>query len=111
MSKMTWILYALALAASQAGRALADDPGEAVYKTTCITCHGADGKGALPGMPDFTQKSGVLSASDLVLLKRITEGYQSANSPMAMPPKGGDPSLTDEQIRLVLSHLRHEFGR
>ncbi len=111
MSKEMWIICALALGASQANRALADDPGATVYKTTCVTCHGANGKGLLPGMPDFTKKDGVLSASDVVLLKRITEGYQSANSPMAMPPKGGNPSLTDEQIRLVLSYLRHEFGK
>jgi len=27
-----------------------------------------------------------------------------------MPPKGGDPSLTDPQIRDVLAYLRREFA-
>lgn len=67
-------------------------------------------RGVLPGTLDFTKKGGVLSSPDAVLLQRITNGYQSPGSPMAMPPKGGDSSLTEEQIEDVVSYIKHVFG-
>lgn len=85
--------------------------GEQIYGSTCIACHGADGKGVLPGTPDFTDKGGRLSKSDEVLLRHITEGFQSPGSPMAMPAKGGNPSLTPSEISEVLSYLRKQFSR
>ena len=90
--------------------AAAQDSGAAVYGRTCIACHGADGAGVLPGVPDFTKPGGALSQPDAALIERITKGYQSPGSPLAMPPKGGEPSLTDPQIRCVLAYLRREFG-
>lgn len=84
--------------------------GEAIYGRSCIACHGADGAGVLPGVPDFTAPGGLLTQPDAVLIERITKGYQSPGSPLAMPPKGGDPSLTAQQIRDVLAYLRKEFG-
>ena len=106
----------LPLLAACAGMALApalaaaQDVGAAVYGRTCIACHGADGAGVLPGVPDFTKPGGALSQPDAALIERITKGYQSPGSPLAMPPKGGDPSLTDPQIRDVLAYLRREFA-
>jgi len=90
--------------------AAAQDSGAAVYSRTCIACHGADGAGVLPGVPDFTKPGGLLTKSDAVLIERITMGYQSPGSPMAMPAKGGDPNLTAQQVRDVLIFLRKEFG-
>ena len=29
--------------------------GEEIYAQTCVACHGADGKGALPGVPSFSR--------------------------------------------------------
>src|SRR5574341_648704 len=89
------------------GQALAGGPdGKSVYEGTCIACHGANGKGAIPGAGDFTAPGGALSRSDAVLKKRITEGFQSPGSPMAMPPKGGNPTLTDQDIDAVILYLR-----
>lgn len=99
------------LGVTGAGVAIADDSGEAVYKKTCTTCHGANGKGMLPGVPDLTNKAGVLSQPDDLLVKRITTGYQSPGSPMAMPPKGGNPQLTEAQLREALRYIRAQFGK
>mgnify|MGYP003624242363 CR=1 FL=1 len=85
--------------------------GKEIYSKTCIACHGANGKGTLPGAPDFTKLDGPLSKSDEILLQNITEGFQSPGSPMAMPAKGGDASLTVVDIRAVLSYLREGFGK
>lgn len=80
--------------------------GQDIYKQTCIACHGADGKGTLPGAPDFTNAKGPLRQSDEVLIKRVTEGFKSPGSPMAMPAKGGNAALTDADIVEVIRYLR-----
>ncbi len=80
--------------------------GKAVYNQTCIACHGADGKGTLPGAPDFSSAKGPLSQTDDILVKHVTDGFQSPGSPMAMPAKGGNTALTDADIRAVVKYLR-----
>ena len=110
MKKSTWAVCGVVLGSILATPGFAADPGQAIYQAHCSVCHGADGKGAIPGTQDFTKKGGVLSLSDAVLLERITNGYQQAGSPMAMPPKGGDPSLTEQQIKQVIAYLRSTFG-
>lgn len=85
--------------------------GKAVYESTCIACHGADGAGTIPGTPDFTKKSGPLSKPDAVLLKNMTEGFQSPGSALAMPPKGGNPNLSAEELTAVLQYMRGTFDR
>lgn len=84
--------------------------GEAVYRRSCIACHGADGRGALPGVPDFTRADSRLGKSDAVLISNITNGLQSPGSPMAMPAKGGDAALNEGDIEAVLGYLRQTFG-
>ena len=84
--------------------------GKEIYQQTCIACHGATGTGSLPGVPNFTKKDGRLSKSDKVLLEHITSGFQSTGSAMAMPPKGGNPSLSDKNIKDTLKYIRKQFG-
>lgn len=85
--------------------------GKDIFHGTCSACHGSDGKGAFPGTPDFTSSTGPLSKSDDVLIDHITNGFQSPGSPMAMPPKGGNPNLDADSIKAVLSYLRETFGK
>jgi len=82
--------------------------GEQIYKQTCVACHGADGSGAIPGVPKFKEQ---LSKSDEILLKNIKNGFQSDGSTMAMPPKGGNPNLSDQDMREALSYIRNNFGK
>lgn len=86
-----------------------DNAGKTVYQGTCIACHGPDGKGVLPGVPDFTAPNSPLNQKDEVLIKHITEGFQAPDSPMAMPARGGNPSLTDAQISEALAYIRKTF--
>ena len=85
--------------------------GMETYEKTCIACHGNDGKGTLPGTPDFTSSEGVLSKTDEVLIDHITNGFQSAGSPMAMPPRGGNANLSAKDISAVLKYIREAFGK
>lgn len=84
--------------------------GKSIYESTCIACHGADGKGSLPGMPDFTDKRGRLSKSDGELLTNITNGFKSPSSLMAMPAKGGNPDLTSADMEAVLKYIGEQFA-
>jgi len=88
----------------------AADRGEEVYNQTCVACHGSDGTGAMPGTPDFRAPDGVLSKPDAVLMDHILNGFQAPDSPMAMPAKGGNPGLSEADVRAVLAYLHREFG-
>ncbi len=83
--------------------------GSDIYAQTCIACHGANGKGTVPGAPNFSRSGGVLSQSDEVLLDHVKNGFKSAGSPMAMPARGGNASLNDADIRGVIEYLKSEF--
>lgn len=85
--------------------------GSAIYNQTCVACHGADGKGAIPGAPDFTDPNGSLTHGDEHLAEAIEHGKQSPGAPIAMPPKGGNANLTKQDIRAVLIYLHHAFGK
>ena len=95
-----------------AGPSAAGDPakGKTLYEGTCIACHGPDGKGAFDGVPDFTKKGGRLAKADDVLLDHIKNGFQSPGSFMAMPPRGGNPDLSDRDLADILAYIRHQFG-
>ncbi len=84
--------------------------GKKLYSQTCVACHGANGKGALPGVSNFTTADGPLSKSDAELTKSITEGFATPGAALSMPAKGGIPSLTDDDMRALIAYLRSEFG-
>lgn len=83
--------------------------GADIYAQTCIACHGGNGKGVVPGAPDFTNKNGRLSKTDKTLLNSLQNGLQSPGSPMAMPAKGGNSALTQTDLKNVLEYLRETF--
>ncbi len=84
--------------------------GEEAYGQVCVACHSADGKGSVPGAPDFTDPDGPMAQSDSILLDHIRNGFKSPNSPMAMPPRGGDPNLSQAEMEAVLEYMRDSFG-
>lgn len=85
--------------------------GGRIYAQTCVACHGRDGAGVLPGMPDLRAPGGRLSQSDSALLRNMINGIQSPGSPMPMPARGGNPNLTDQDMADVLAYLRATFER
>jgi cytochrome c5 len=101
----------LAAEPADAGTEASDVDGKAVFGQTCVACHGVDGKGAIPGAPDFTASTGPLSKPDGILLRHMIDGFKSPGSPMAMPPRGGNPSLSDDDLRAALAYIRANFGK
>lgn len=84
--------------------------GRRVYQSTCIACQGRDGRGAVAGAPDFTKNGGVLAKPHQVMVDHIKNGFREPGAPMAMPPKGGNASLTDQDLDNVHAYLHHQFG-
>ena len=107
------LLVALAAAGTAHAADCRDAPGDwragsAIYHKTCVACHGEDGHGTRRGMPDLT--SGVMAYSSNSLAAHIEHGFRGAGRPLAMPPKGGNPDLTADDIVNVLAYLHHAFG-
>ncbi len=84
--------------------------GQEIFNSTCISCHGGNGKGTIPGVPDFTQSGGRLAKSDAILFKHIRDGFQSPGNAMVMPSRGGNPMLSDNDLKSVLKYLHSQFG-
>ena len=85
--------------------------GEMVYEETCIACHGETGQGELPGVPDFTStEENRLAKSEETLIEHVIDGFETPGAELAMPPKGGNPDLTEEDVHDVVFYLRKQFG-
>ncbi|MFA6901761.1 MAG: cytochrome c [Gallionellaceae bacterium] len=96
-------LSSLAVFASDA------EHGKSIYNATCAVCHGIDGTGEMPGVSDLTKEGGGLHQDDRILLSRMLNGYQDPGSGMVMPPRGGNPALTESDLKDVLQYMRREF--
>ncbi len=84
--------------------------GKQKFEAVCASCHGVDGKG-LPGLgKDLTTSPFVKSQTDEQLVEFIKKGRDASDpantTGVAMPPKGGDPSLTDDQLRAIVAYIR-----
>lgn len=85
--------------------------GESVYQTNCVACHGTDGTGVIPGTPNFASaKSPLATKTKDELLQSILNGFQSKGSSTAMPAKGGNPALSEQEIRGALDYLLATFS-
>ncbi|WP_198246274.1 c-type cytochrome [methane-oxidizing endosymbiont of Gigantopelta aegis] len=85
-----------------------------IYEANCAACHGSDGTGSISGIPDLTQvagfKRGRDSDSELFRhIKHVKNGLKTPKSPLAMPAKGGNPNLTEQEIIEVLKYMREKF--
>ena len=84
--------------------------GKVIYHETCVACHGENGRGAVPGAPDFLKKGGALSKTHAVMMRHIKYGFHEDGVPLAMPPKGANPSLTDQDLEDVHAYLHQRYG-
>jgi mono/diheme cytochrome c family protein len=101
---------AIAVLVTPAGAMAGDaENGATVFDSTCVACHAEDGKGAFPGIPDFTKAGGRLAQSDEQLFQSIKFGMQTPGSIMPMPELGGNPDITDQQVRDVIAYLKATF--
>ncbi|RME43110.1 MAG: hypothetical protein D6791_16260, partial [Chloroflexi bacterium] len=50
------------------------EQGKAIFEQNCVTCHGPDGKGVVPGTPDFTNVEWMAGQSPSDFFQVVTEG-------------------------------------
>lgn len=89
-----------------AGDRMAIAKGTVKFGKTCATCHGADAKG-MPNLgKDLTVSEFFRDSTDQELLEFVKTGRPATETAAEMPPKGGFPDLTDEDILNVIKYVR-----
>ena len=83
--------------------------GQALF-ASCAACHGPTGEG-IPGLgKDLTSSEFVADKTDDELVNFIKVGRDPSDplntTGIAMPPKGGNPALSDEDLFNILAYLR-----
>jgi disulfide bond formation protein DsbB len=103
---------AAALAAAGGDAELAEfiAHGTKVYAGTCFACHGKDGRG-LPSLgKDLVNSSFCKSLDDDALLAFVKRGRDPSDplntTKILMPPKGGNPALSDDDLLDVIAYVR-----
>jgi disulfide bond formation protein DsbB len=84
--------------------------GQAQYLQSCATCHGANGQGMPhqgPSLLDSTFVSGTADAELADFLKRGRLPTEPGSvMRLYMPPRGGNPSLSDDDLSDIVKHMR-----
>ena len=90
----------------------AGDPeaGKELFDQVCIACHGPGGEGIEGLGKPFTTSEFIPQQSDAELLEFIKTGrpvgHPDNTTGVDMPPKGGNPALTDEQLLDIIAYIR-----
>jgi len=84
--------------------------GEEEYNKICIACHGVGGVGIENLGKDMTSSEFIAGKTDAELIEFIKTGRPSSDplntTGVDMPPKGGNPALTDQQIADIIAYIR-----
>ena len=84
--------------------------GQTYYQQTCSACHGPEGLGIENLGKNLVTSEFVRDQTDAELITYVKTG-RAVDDPLnttgiAMPPKGGNPALTDEQIDAIIAYMR-----
>lgn len=86
------------------------DAGKAIFDVTCLACHGPGGIGVVNLGKDMTASAFIHEQSNQELIDFIKVGRDTAHpdntTGVAMPPKGGNPALSDEDLHDVIAYIR-----
>ena len=76
--------------------------GQQVYQASCVVCHGAGIAGA-PKLDDKRQWATRIAKGVDTLYASAVNGVQGSAG--AMPPKGGNPALSNAEVRAAVDHM------
>jgi cytochrome c5 len=88
--------------ASTGPAASAGIDGQAVYQRACFACHGTGAAGA-PKLGDTGAWAPRIAKGKDTLVSHAINGFQGAKG--MMPPKGGNMSLSDEEVAAAVGYL------
>ena len=77
--------------------------GEQIYAATCAACHGTGVAGA-PTLGDTAAWAPLLEKGYETLLQNAINGIN------AMPPRGGNPNLSDLEVARAVVHMANQSG-
>ena len=77
--------------------------GREVWLDTCKGCH-AYGTAGAPVIGDHAAWAPRIAQGEAVLYQHALEGFFGPMGTM-MPPRGGNPELTDDQVRLAVDYV------
>lgn len=84
--------------------------GQQLFSTTCAACHGPAGEGVQGLGKDMTTSEFIGGLSDHELLAFVQVGRPITDplntTGVMMPPRGGNPTLTDEQLLDIIAYIR-----
>ncbi len=84
--------------------------GELLYQQACSACHGPDAAGVTNLGNSLVESEIVLELSEAEALAFIRQGVDIADprntSGLVMPPSGGRPDLSDDDLLAILAYLR-----
>ncbi len=84
--------------------------GLEIYNGTCIACHGPGGSGIEGLGKPLTTSTFVAGLTDAELLAFLDEGRASDDplntTGILMPPRGGNPALTDSDLIDIIAYMR-----
>lgn len=84
--------------------------GQKLFRQTCATCHGMNGEGIDRLGKPLIGNEFVAVTSSSALVQFLAEG-RAATHPdntrgVDMPPRGGNPSLTDDDLAAIVAYVR-----
>ena len=84
--------------------------GEVLYNGSCIACHGPNGEGIEGLGKPWVGSDFINSNSDADMVAFLLVGRPSDDplntTGIAMLPKGGNPSLTDDDLQDLVAYMR-----
>ena len=83
--------------------------GENLYMQNCMVCHADDGTGAMPGVLSLETNRAWSTIDEIKLLTRLKQGIQKSDASISMPAKGGNPNLTDKELKEIIYYMRQSF--
>ncbi len=103
MRKLTSATAALTLALFSAASGAADlEQGKHVFQQSCIACHGSGVAGA-PEIGDRAAWAPRIAKGMRRLVDNAINGFQGQTG--VMPPKGGYPDLSAEQVAAAVAYM------
>jgi disulfide bond formation protein DsbB len=84
--------------------------GKQLYAQLCIACHGPEAKGVQGLGKDLTTSTFIAEKTDPELVEFITVGRDPGDplntTGVAMPPKGGNPALSEQDMLDLVAYMR-----
>lgn len=81
----------------------AEGPGEKVYNASCVACHATGAAGA----PKVGDQDSWRQRADQGLEALV---HNAINGRRGMPAKGGNPALTDDEIKQAVAYMLAQTG-